>query len=155
MVGKFVEKFKCKHVSSQRSRKSNHFSVWKVLQNRKSYTFYAFWSKKMYGNTILQKKFVHLYTIIRAITSAGVKNFPFYTSKTYFFYFTFLILQNSHISLSIIYLYFNKIFIFFFYYFLHCLSLSLSDPTTIIHTTRSMNYSIRKPVKIKSSPTQD
>ena len=129
MVGKFVEKFKCKHVSSQKGRKSNHFSVWKVLQNRKSYTFYAFWSKKMYGNTVLQKNFVHLYTIIRAITSAGVKNFPFYTSKTYFFYFTFLILQNSHISLSIIYLYFNKIFILFFYYFLHLFSsLPLSLP---------------------------
>ena len=66
---------------------------------------------------------------IRAITSAGVKNFAFYTSKTYFFYFTLLILQNPHISLSIIHLYFNKIFIFFFYYFLHLFSsLPLSLP---------------------------
>ena len=32
-------------------------------------------------------------------------------SKTYFFYFTHLFLQNTHISLSIIHVYSNKIFI--------------------------------------------
>ena len=32
-------------------------------------------------------------------------------SKTYFFYFTHLFLQNTHISLSIIHIYSNKIFI--------------------------------------------
>ena len=92
---------------------------------------------------------------VRAITSASAKKILFYTSKTYFFYFTLLFLQNPHISLSIIHFYLNKIFIFFFTYFLHCLSLSLSDLTTIIHTTQSVNYSIQKPFKIKSSPTQD
>ena len=87
---------------------------------------------------------------VRAITSAGVKNFPFYTSKIYFFYFTLLFLQNSHISLSIIHFYLNKIFIFFLHLFSSLpLSLSLSNPTTIIHTTRSVNYSIRKLFKIK------
>ena len=47
---------------------------------------------------------------LRASTSVCAKNFPFYTSKTYFFYFTHLFLQNT--SLSIIYIYSNKIFIF-------------------------------------------
>ena len=51
------------------------------------------------------------YKILRAITSVGAKFFPFCTSKTYFFYFTHLFLQNTHISLSIIHVYSNKIFI--------------------------------------------
>ena len=40
-------------------------------------------------------------------------HFAFCTSKTYFFYFTHLFLQNTHISLSIIHIYSNKIFFFF------------------------------------------
>ena len=48
----------------------------------------------------------------RASTLVCVKFFPFYTSKTYFFYFIHLFLQNTHISLSIIHIYSNKIFIF-------------------------------------------
>ena len=48
----------------------------------------------------------------RASTSVCAKNFPFCTSKTYFFYFTHLFLQNTHISLFIIHIYSNKIFIF-------------------------------------------
>ena len=96
---------------------------------------------------------------VRAITSAGVKNFPFYTSKTYFFYFTLLFLQNPHINLSNIHLYLNRIFIFLFIIFFTA-SISLSNLTTIIHTTRSVNYSrsnqpkIRKPFEIKSTQDQ-
>ena len=106
---------------------------------------------------------------IRAITLAGAKKFPFYTSKTYFFYFTLSFLQNTHVGLSIIHLYSNKIFIFFtiFYYFLHCLTFPLRpnhhhhhylDRRTIQDQTnpRSKTHSSRNPLnsKAKSSPTQ-
>ena len=68
-------------------------------------------------------------------------NFPsILHKKTYFFYFTHLILQNTHISLSILHIYLIKYS--FFYYFLlfsslifFTASLSISDPTTIIITT--------------------
>ena len=50
---------------------------------------------------------------VRASTLVFAKFFPFYTSKTYFFYFIHLFLQNTHISLSIIHIYSNKIFNFF------------------------------------------
>ena len=53
------------------------------------------------------------FLIVRASTSICAKFFPFCTSKTYFFYFTHIFLQNTHISLSIIHIYSNKIFIFF------------------------------------------
>ena len=95
--------------------------------------------------------------------------------KTYFFYFTHLILQNTHINLSILHIYLIKysLFYHFFYYFLHCLSLPLRpnhhhhhylDRRTIQDQTnkRSENHWTSKthsswnPLnpKAKSSPTQ-
>ena len=53
-----------------------------------------------------------LFSSIRASTSVCAKLFPFCTSKTCFFYFTRLFLQNTSISLSIIHIYSNKIFVF-------------------------------------------
>ena len=49
---------------------------------------------------------------VRVSILVCAKNFPFCTSKTFFFYFTHLFLQNIHISLYIIHIYSNKIFIF-------------------------------------------
>ena len=130
-------------------------------------TLFMHFGQKKCTVTQFCKKFVHLYTIIRAITSAGVKNFPFYTSKTYFFYFTFLILQNSHINLSIIYLYFNRIFIFFFLLFSSLIFFTASLPpyqtqppsstlpdrwNTQFENHSRLNHhppKIRKPFKIK------
>ena len=40
--------------------------------------------------------------IIRAFTSARLKDSVYFTSKTYFFYFTLSFLQNTHISSSIL-----------------------------------------------------
>ena len=40
--------------------------------------------------------------ILRAFTSAGGKDSVYFTQKTYFFYFTLSLLQNTHISLSIL-----------------------------------------------------
>ena len=56
--------------------------------------------------------------------------------KTYFFYLTPPLLQNTYISWSILHIYSIKYsFFYIFYYFLtHGLSLSLTDPTTIIIT---------------------
>ena len=83
---------------------------------------------------------------LRASPSICAKNFPFCTSKPYFFYFTHPFLQNIHISLSILHIYSIKYsFFYIFYYFLTrglSLSLSLSlttshslsDPTTVIIT---------------------
>ena len=48
---------------------------------------------------------------LRATTSVDAKKISFYTSKTYFFYFTLLFLQNTYIILFIIHIYSNKIFI--------------------------------------------
>ena len=57
-------------------------------------------------------RYSFIYLVIRASTSVCAKKFSFCTSKTYFFYFTHLFLQNTYISLSIIHIYSNKIFIF-------------------------------------------
>ena len=137
--------------------------MWTLLYVIYYYVIYTYNNRWSRENVKLQFQI----RTLRAITSAGVKNFPFYTTKTYFFYFTLLILQNSHISLSIMHLYFNKIFIFFFYYFLHLFSsLSLSLPIRPNHHhphypiglfSQFENHSrlnhhppkIRKPFKIK------
>ena len=63
-------------------------------------------------------------------------------SKTYFFYFTHLFLQNTHISLSIIHIYSNKIFISLTQPNSHCHhhlppSLSRSTPLASHYATRS------------------
>ena len=74
-------------------------------------------------------------TIIRVLTSVNV-NFQFILhKKNYFFYFTHLILQNTHISLSILHIYSIKYSLFYYFLLFSSLSLSLSGPTTIIITT--------------------
>ena len=70
--------------------------------------------------------------------------------KTYFFYFTHLILQNTHINLSILHIYLIKYSLFYhFFIIFFIVSLFLSDPTTIIITT-----SIGEPFKIKTTKDQ-
>ena len=118
------------------------------------FSSWGIWARSILFHIILSHG-LHLSISIslRAIASIDAKFFPFCTSKTYFFYFTLLFLQNTHISLSIIHLYSNKIFIFlpffiiFFTYFLHCLSLPLK-PNHHHH-----HYPLGEPLKIK--PTQD
>ena len=102
--------------------------------------------------------------MLRASTSVGA-NFPsILHKKPTFFYFTHLILQNTHISLSILHIYSIKYSLFYHFLLFSSLisftaSLSLSDPTTVIITTRSANHSrsnqpkIRKP--FKNTPNQD
>ena len=64
-------------------------------------------------------------------------------SKTYFFYFTHLFLQNTHISLSIIHIYLNKIFN------------SLTQPNSHCHHHLSPSLSRSTPPTLFSSePTQ-
>ena len=66
--------------------------------------------------------------MLRAPTLVGA-NFPsILHKKTYFFYFTHLILQNTHISLSILHIYLIKYS--FFYHFLLFSSLPLSPSQT-------------------------
>ena len=100
-------------------------------------------------NHKVQRVLEHLNRI--ASTSVYAKNFPFCTSKTYFFYFTHLFLQNTHINLSIIHIYSNKIFISL---------LHRHRPTPTIHTgitQESTQPTGRKPEKQtqqnKSKPT--
>ena len=45
---------------------------------------------------------------LRAITSVFAKDSVYFTQKTYFFYFTLSLLQNTHISLSIIHTFLLK-----------------------------------------------
>ena len=45
----------------------------------------------------------------QALTSVGAKDSVYFTQKTYFFYFTLSLLQNTHISLSIIHTFLLKI----------------------------------------------
>ena len=77
---------------------NSHNSLWQYVIN-----YYL--SHRSFDITLL-------FSSIRASTSVCAKLFPFCTSKTYFFYFTCLFLQNTSISLSIIHIYSNKIFIF-------------------------------------------
>ena len=71
---------------------------------------------------------------VRVTTSIHSNFLSILQEKTYFFYFTYQLLQNAHISLSILHIYSIKYsFFYIFYYFLtdglslsHCLSLSLS-----------------------------
>ena len=55
----------------------------------------------------------------QALTSVGAKDSVYFTQKTYYFYFTLSLLQNTHISLSIIHTFLLKIIfsLNFFYYF--------------------------------------
>ena len=95
---------------------------------------------------------------LRAIASVDEKKFPFCTSKTHFFYFTHLFLQNTHISLSIIHIYSNKIFISLTQHNPHSHHLSqdrrLQPPTVQQDWRRNPHKPIipesqRKPVKKK------
>ena len=45
---------------------------------------------------------------IKAITSICAKDSVYFTQKTYFFYFTLSLLQNTHINLSIIHTFLLK-----------------------------------------------
>ena len=45
----------------------------------------------------------------QALTSVSAKDSVYFTQKTYFFYFTLSLLQNTHISLSIIHIFLLKI----------------------------------------------
>ena len=65
---------------------------------------------------------------VRVTTSIHSNFLSILQEKTYFFYFTYRLLQNAHISLSILHIYSIKYsFFYIFYYFLtHGLSLSLS-----------------------------
>ena len=58
LVGKFVEKFKCKHVSSQRAARTITSVCGKFYKIEKVTPFMHFGSKniQIYGNTVLQKK---------------------------------------------------------------------------------------------------
>ena len=69
---------------------------------------------------------MHIYTI-RVTTSVRLNFLSILQEKTYFFYFTYPLLQNIHISLFILHVYSIKyLFFYIFYYFLtHGLSLSL------------------------------
>ena len=66
---------------------------------------------------------------VRVTTSIHSNFLSILQEKTYFFYFTYQLLQNAHISLSILHIYSIKYsFFYIFYYFLtHGLSLSLSQ----------------------------
>ena len=75
----------------------------------------------------------------------------FCTKKSTFFYFTHLILQNTHIGLSILHIYSIK-YSFFYHFFIifFTASLSLLYPTTIIITTWSANHSRSNQPKIRN-----
>ena len=89
---------------------------------------------------------------VRVTTSIHSNFLSILQEKTYFFYFTYRLLQNAHISLSILHIYSIKYsFFYIFYYFLthglslsHCLSLSLRPnhhhhhPATIKPKARSV-----------------
>ena len=124
------------------------------------FSSWGIWARSILFHIILSHG-LHLSISIslRAIASIDAKFFPFCTSKTYFFYFTLLFLQNTHISLSIIHLYSNKIFIFLLFFIIFfTASLSLLDPTTIIITTWLANHSRSNQPKIRNpfrpKPTQ-
>ena len=75
--------------------------------------------------------------IIRATTSIHANFLSILQEKTYFFYFTHLLLQNTHISLSILHIYSIKYS--FFLHFLLFPSLwnkltNLSSPSSHTHT---------------------
>ena len=74
-------------------------------------------------------------TVIRALTLVNVNFQSILHKKNYFFYFTHLILQNTHINLSILHIYSIKYSLFYYFLLFSSLSLSLSGPTTIIITT--------------------
>ena len=81
-------------------------------------------------------------SVIRAIALVDAKKISFCRSKTHFFYFTHLFLQNTHINLSIIHIYPNKIFISLTQHNPHSHrhqppSLSRSMPPASHHATRS------------------
>ena len=54
---------------------------------------------------------------VRAFTSAHGKDSVYLTQKAYFFYFTPLLLQNTHISLSILQDYSIKYLLFITFFF--------------------------------------
>jgi len=56
----------------------------------------------MGNNIIAHLIFFPTFPTLRAFTSALLKDSVYFTQKTYFFYFTSSLLQNTHISLSIL-----------------------------------------------------
>ena len=112
--------------------------------------------------------FSFYFCFVRAITSVGAKDSVYFTHKTYFFYFTLLLLQNSHINLSIIQTFFIKIIFsltFFIitpssfsshyaYLYLLSISASLSSPSSSLFFffwesfsfLFSVNTNLRQPI---------
>ena len=108
----------------------------------------------------MENRSSHFLGIHKSIHISGCKFFIYFAQKTYFFYFTHPILQNTHISLSILHIYSIKYS--FFYHFLLFSSLPLSPSQSqppssslprLANHLRSNQLKIKKPFKIK--PTQD
>ena len=78
---------------------------------------------------IIQNCYVICNSSLRAFTTVLLNFLSILHKKTYFFYFTHPLLQNTHISLSILHIYSIKYSLFYnFLLFTPSLPLSLTDP---------------------------